>query len=74
VIGDVTGGKNSGPVVAAFQMTSDLGLIIGPVVAGALVDSVGFGWAFMTGALVSLVAVFFSVIMPETKPKNEIIN
>jgi len=74
VIGDVTGGKNSGPVVAAFQMTSDLGLIIGPIVAGALVDSVGFGWAFMTGALVSLVAVFFSVIMPETKPKNEIIN
>jgi MFS family permease len=71
VIGDVTGGKKNGPVVAAFQMTSDFGSIAGPIVAGALVDSLGFGWAFMTGALVSLVAVFFSVIMPETKPKSE---
>jgi MFS family permease len=72
VIGDVTGGKKSGPVVAAFQMTSDFGSIAGPIVAGALVDSLGFGWAFMTGAAVSLVAVFFSVIMPETKPKGEV--
>ena len=72
VIGDVTGGKKSGPVVAAFQMTSDFGSIAGPVVAGSLVDSLGFGWAFMTGAAVSLVAVFFSVIMPETKPKSEV--
>ena len=39
VIGDVTGGKKSGPVVAAFQMTSDFGSIVGPIVAGALVDS-----------------------------------
>ena len=70
VIGDVTGGKKSGPVVAAFQMTSDFGSIVGPIVAGALVDSLGFGWAFMTGAAVSLVAIFFSVIMPETKPKD----
>lgn len=72
VIGDVTGGKKSGPVVAAFQMTSDFGSIAGPIVAGALVDSLGFGWAFMTGAAVSLVAVFFSVLMPETKPKGEV--
>jgi len=70
VIGDVTGGKKSGPVVAAFQMTSDFGSIVGPIVAGALVDSLGFGWAFLTGAAVSLVAIFFSVIMPETKPKD----
>lgn len=70
VIGDVTGGKKSGPIVAAFQMTSDFGSIVGPIVAGALVDSLGFGWAFMTGAAVSLVAIFFSVIMPETKPKD----
>ena len=53
-------------------MTSDFGSIAGPIVAGALVDSLGFGWAFMTGAAVSLVAVFFSVIMPETKPKAEV--
>jgi MFS family permease len=72
VIGDVTGGKKNGPVVAAFQMTSDFGSIAGPIVAGTLVDSLGFGWAFMTGAAVSLVAVFFSVIMPETKPKGEV--
>ncbi len=68
VVGDVTGGKQSGPVVAAFQMTSDFGSIIGPIVAGSLVDSLGFAAAFLTGAAISLVAVFFSSIMPETKP------
>jgi len=70
VIGDVTGGKKSGPVVAAFQMTSDLGSIIGPIVAGSLVDSLGFGWAFMTGAAVSSMAIFFAILMPETKPRE----
>ncbi len=69
VVGDVTGGKQSGPVVAAFQMTSDFGSIIGPIVAGSLVDSLGFAAAFLTGAAISLLAVFFSIIMPETKPK-----
>jgi MFS family permease len=71
VIGDVTGGKKSGPVVAAFQMTSDFGSIVGPIVAGSLVDSLGFSWAFLTGAAVSLFAVVFSVLMPETKPKSK---
>ena len=71
VVGDVTGGKQSGPVVAAFQMTSDFGSIIGPIVAGSLVDSLGFAAAFLTGAAISLLAVFFSSIMPETKPKNK---
>ncbi len=70
VVGDVTGGKQSGPVVAAFQMTSDFGSIIGPIVAGSLVDSLGFAAAFLTGAAISLLAVFFSSIMPETKPKT----
>ena len=70
VVGDVTGGKKSGPVVAAFQMTGDFGSIVGPIVAGSLVDSLGFAWAFLTGAAISLVAIIFSMTMPETKPKQ----
>ena len=46
------------------------GSIIGPIVAGTLVDSLGFAAAFLTGAAISLLAVFFSSIMPETKPKS----
>ena len=31
ILGDVTGGAPRGPVVAAYQMSSDLGAIIGPI-------------------------------------------
>lgn len=50
---DVVGrDRNGGPALATFQMASDLGAIIGPVVAGVLVDHGSFGLAFgVTGAL-----------------------
>jgi hypothetical protein len=34
--------------------------------AGLLVDLLDFDWAFATGAALSLVAVTFVVLMPET--------
>ena len=35
VVGDVTGGRRSGSVVAAYQMTSDVGAITGPLAVRA---------------------------------------
>ncbi len=50
--------RNGGPALAAVQMTSDLGAIIGPVIAGVLVDRGSFGLAFaVTGAITLAAAV-----------------
>jgi MFS family permease len=66
VVGDIMGGRRGGIVVATFQMMSDVGAIVGPLMAGLLVDLFDFDWAFATGAALSLVAVTFVVLMPET--------
>lgn len=52
-IADVVGqGRNGGKVLATFQMATDFGSIIGPILAGVVADRVGYGWAFsISGAL-----------------------
>ena len=66
VVGDIMGGKRGGIVVAAFQMMSDLGAIIGPLAAGLLIDSFDFDWAFAVGASLCVIAIVFVLRMPET--------
>ena len=66
VVGDVTRGTSGGRVVSAYQMVGDLGAILGPLLAGALVDALGFSWAFGTGLGVALVALVMVTVMPET--------
>lgn len=70
VVGDVMGGKKGGIVVATFQMMSDVGAIIGPLVAGLLVDLFDFDWAFAVGAVLALIPIYLVLRMPETLRKN----
>ncbi|MCU0299541.1 MAG: MFS transporter, partial [Candidatus Nanopelagicales bacterium] len=49
IVGDVARGHHGGSVVAGFQMMSDVGSIIGPLVAGLLLDQAGFPVAFTAG-------------------------
>ncbi len=58
-VADVVGReRNGGPALAAFQMSQDLGTIVGPVIAGLLVDHGSYGLAFAgTGAITVLAAV-----------------
>ncbi|MFN8167517.1 MAG: MFS transporter [Candidatus Nanopelagicales bacterium] len=74
VVGDVTEGRREGPVVAAFQMMSDVGAVVGPLVAGLIVDRTGsFEAAFLVGAGVLLVTFLLAATMPETlrRPTDE---
>ena len=71
VVGDIMGGKKGGIVIATFQMMSDVGAIVGPLMAGLLVDSFGFTWAFAVGAALTLVPVLFVVRMHETLGRGE---
>lgn len=58
-IADVVGqGRRSGAVMSSAQMSADLGAIIGPLLAGLVVDAAGYGWAFVvTGAVILLGAL-----------------
>lgn len=58
-VADVVGnGRNGGKVLAYFQMSQDVGTIVGPVLTGVVADAAGFGPAFaITGAVTVLAAL-----------------
>jgi MFS family permease len=71
VVGDVIGGRGGTPV-AAFQMASDAGAFVGPLVAGALADTASFQVAFLATAAVSGLAFLTTLAMPESQPRSPI--
>jgi MFS family permease len=72
VVADVIGARGKGgPVLAGFQMVTDLGAIIGPMCAGLLADSFGFGASFAVTGASLLLAVGFWFVSPETLPTHE---
>ena len=70
VLADVVGSRHGGGVVAGYSMASDLGGVLGPLVAGTIVDAAGFGWAFaVTAALLALTALVWALApVPQTSP------
>jgi MFS family permease len=63
LVGDVSPARG-GRVVAVFQMASDLGAIVGPLVAGWLTDVASFQWAFAVSAAVLAAALVATLAMP----------
>ena len=70
MLGDVVGSKG-GTVIAAYQMAGDAGSLAGPLVAGALSDSIGFEAAFASAAIVLLAGAAVAVQAPETLVRAE---
>lgn len=67
VLADVLAQRRGGNVVAAYSMTSDLGGVLGPLIAGAIVDWAGFGWAFGVTALLVAVAGIAWTLVPDSR-------
>lgn len=66
-VADVVGqGRNGGSVVSTFQMTQDLGAIVGPLLAGLIVDQLGYVWAFALTGVIMMVAAGAWARAPET--------
>ena len=65
VMGDVVGGRG-GTVVAVFQMSGDLGAVLGPVAAGWIADWQGYAATFVVSAVISLAPIPFVLAAPET--------
>ncbi len=71
VVADVVGQKaRGGPVLAAFQMSADIGAVIGPVAAGLLADGVSYTAAFAVTGVLALVAAIVWLPAPETLPSR----
>lgn len=66
MLGDVIKGRGGTPI-AAYQMAGDAGQVLGPLVAGVLVDGAGYGAAFGVTAGVLVVASGLAVAAPETR-------
>jgi MFS family permease len=68
-VGDVAGPR-SGTAVAIFSMCSDVGAILGPLVAGLLADKVSYGVAFGVGAGLLVAGAFAALRMPRHGMKH----
>jgi len=69
-VGDAAGGRG-GTAVAVFSMSSDVGAIVGPLVAGRLADTLSYPAAFGVGAALMLVASALSWRMPHGRALRE---
>jgi MFS family permease len=70
-VGDAAGTR-SGTAVAVFSMCSDIGAILGPLVAGFLADTVSYAAAFGAGAGLMLVAAGLSWRMPRAQAVSSV--
>ncbi|MCA1824154.1 MAG: MFS transporter, partial [Frankia sp.] len=66
VVGDIAP-ERAGTLVAAYQMAGDGGAVVGPLIAGRLADSAGYGAAFGATAGMLAFAALLSLRMPETR-------
>jgi MFS family permease len=63
IVGDVVEGKG-GTAIAVWQMTSDLGAVIGPVLAGLLIDRASFSTSLLVSAAVVAVCALQGLRVP----------
>lgn len=69
-VGDAAGAR-SGQPVAIFSAFSDLGAIIGPLAAGALLDAVSYPAAFASAVVLLAVASVYALRMPRQAPATD---
>lgn len=68
IVGDLVEGR-AGPVFAAYTMSSDIGTVGAPVVAGAIAD-VSYGAAFFSTAGLLGLAATLAAVAPETRGRS----
>ena len=67
VVGDVVQGRG-GTAIAVWQMSSDLGAVLGPVVAGVLIDRASFAVALLVSAAVVALCGLLGLRVPAGPP------
>jgi MFS family permease len=68
-VADILGNEaRAGAPVAAVQMMSDLGAIVGSMTLGWVAERLSYGWGFAISGVVLLIAAVGWVAAPETRP------
>jgi len=68
-IADIVGfGRRGGSVLSTYQMVQDGGAIVGPIVAGLIIDAAGYPLAFVVSAVTTLLALGMWLRGRETLP------
>jgi len=67
IVGDVVEGRRRGPLLAAFQMAADIGVIVGPLIAGLTIDGYGFTETFGIAVVATLITLIVTLMIP---PRN----
>jgi MFS family permease len=70
MLGDVAAKESSGTAVGVFRFAGDLGMTLGPLVAGLTTNALGFKAAFMTAVAPSVIALVMLARMPETLKRS----
>ena len=66
IVGDLFGGR-APKAIASWQMAGDAGMIVGPIVLGALADTHSYRTAFLASAIFFSLSILFIVKMKETR-------
>jgi MFS transporter, ACDE family, multidrug resistance protein len=67
-IADILGNTaRAGTAVAAFQMTADLGAIVGAIAVAQIAEHFSFGWGFTISGIIMLAAAVVWMFAPETQ-------
>ena len=66
IVGDVIKGKG-GKVIAIFQMAGDAGMMVGPIIIGAVSDFYSYRTAFGLSAAIFVIALVLAYQIPETR-------
>ena len=67
VLADIIGKRRGGTVVSTASMSSDLGAVIGPLLAGAIVDIGGYGWAFAVTAALLVIPLIGWMLVSDSR-------
>lgn len=68
-VADILGCEaRAGLPVAAVQMVTDLGAIVGSMAVGWVAEQLTYGWGFTISGIVLLIAAIGWVVAPETRP------
>jgi MFS family permease len=70
IVGDVIKGKG-GKVIAIFQMAGDAGMMVGPIIIGAVSDLFSYRAAFGMSAAIFVIALVLVYQIPETRNVEE---
>ena len=69
-VADVIGRARGGTAIAAYQMMSDFGSIIGSLGVGLIAHYMSYGWAFGVSGSILMIAAVGWVLAPETRDEH----